>query len=179
MEYVHTERAVSVWTCSVWIWPVLRAGPAALPAGGRHPSQGPRSGPERPRGHGAQPWRRGTQDAAHDALREPPGDVPPESFIRGSDQAAPALSEEMALESVRVALAKLNSSEGAAALGSGMIPGISAESAMFKATDLLFGVTGIVLEDPDYPYACLCDAEGACQEPRRRHGDELQGPTGR
>ncbi|CAK0836440.1 unnamed protein product [Prorocentrum cordatum] len=163
---------VSLYTC-------VRAGPAALPAGGRHPSQGPRSGPERPRGHGAQPWRRGTQDAAHDALREPPGDVPPESFIRGSDQAAPALSEEMALESVRVALAKLNSSEGAAALGSGMIPGISAESAMFKATDLLFGVTGIVLEDPDYPYACLCDAEGACQEPRRRHGDELQGPTGR
>ncbi|CAK0838790.1 unnamed protein product [Prorocentrum cordatum] len=90
-------------------------------------------------------------------------DVPPESLTKVSDQAAPALSEEMVIESARIALATLNSSEGATMLeqGSGMIPGLSAESAMFKATDLLFGVTGIVLED--YPYACLCDATGSCQ----------------
>merc|ERR1719282_1890457 len=60
-------------------------------------------------------------------------------------------------------MAKLNSSDGAIMLdqGSEIIPGLNAETAMFKATDVLFGVTGIVLED--YPYACICDPTGTCQ----------------
>mmetsp|Transcript_58345 Transcript_58345/g.130313 ORF Transcript_58345/g.130313 Transcript_58345/m.130313 type:complete len:128 (-) Transcript_58345:91-474(-) len=41
-----------------------------------------------------------------------------------------------------------------------MIP-ISASDVAYKAMDLMFGTTGVIEED--YPFACLCDAEGLCQ----------------
>ncbi|CAJ1371327.1 unnamed protein product [Effrenium voratum] len=42
------------------------------------------------------------------------------------------------------------------------IPMPSASDVAYKAMDITFGTTGMTEED--YPYACLCDAEGICSK---------------
>eukprot|EP00933_Yihiella_yeosuensis_P005548 TRINITY_DN110086_c0_g1_i1.p1 TRINITY_DN110086_c0_g1~~TRINITY_DN110086_c0_g1_i1.p1 ORF type:complete len:199 (+),score=41.81 TRINITY_DN110086_c0_g1_i1:82-678(+) len=42
------------------------------------------------------------------------------------------------------------------------LPGMNAADLMYKAYDMMYGTTGIV--DEDYPFACICDETGACQD---------------
>eukprot|EP00929_Paragymnodinium_shiwhaense_P039866 TRINITY_DN20880_c0_g1_i1.p1 TRINITY_DN20880_c0_g1~~TRINITY_DN20880_c0_g1_i1.p1 ORF type:complete len:216 (-),score=68.01 TRINITY_DN20880_c0_g1_i1:164-811(-) len=55
---------------------------------------------------------------------------------------------------------ELDSSQAEAARR--LYPGISAQDILFKAYDVLLGMTGVVPED--YPYACVCNAAGMCEK---------------
>merc|ERR1719159_731483 len=73
-----------------------------------------------------------------------------------------SLTEEEAHEAVRNAL-EVGYGPGSATLletKSGMIPG--AADVAYMATDVLYGLTGIL--DDDYPFACKCDMTGICEE---------------